>query len=172
MDDYDGKEREMRTIVLAVGAIFAVLISGGCLEDIGAGYNDLTEGWFVEDTELAATIAEIDAVGKLHSDSGKYEGFKAIAGREPLRAEAQVHLVKPVFKSLYSESDAEDVLVTLIDNPSFSCAAKLAILRRLESLSSESSKMAILKVINERGRCTGETEEIEVEIEVEEKIAK
>ena len=168
MDDYDGKEREMRTIVLAVGAIFVVLISGGCLEDISTGYNDLTEGWFVGDTALAATIAEIDAVGKLHSDSGKYEGFKAIAGREPLRAEAQVHLVKPVFKSLYSESDAEDVLVTLIDNPSFSCAAKLAILRRLDNLSSESGKMAILKAINERGECLGGSEEIEVE----EKIAK
>ena len=101
MDDYVGKERKMKTIVLTVGAIFAVLISGGCLEDISTGYNDLTEGWFVEDTALAATIAEIDAVGKLHSDSGKYEGFKAIAGREPLRAEAQVHLVKPVFSSQF-----------------------------------------------------------------------
>ena len=169
MDDYVGKERKMKTIVLTVGAIFAVLISGGCLENISTGYNDLTEGWFVEDTALAATIAEIDAVGKLHSDSGKYEGFKAIAGREPLRAEAQVHLVKPVFSSLYSESDAEDVLVALIENQSFSCAAKLAILRRLDSLSSESSKMTILKAINERRECAGQSEEIEVEIEIEEK---
>ena len=126
----------------------------------------------MEDTALAATIAEIDAVGKLHSDSGKYEGFKAIARRNPLRTEAQVHLVKPVFSSLYSESDAEDVLVTLIDNPSFSCAAKLAILRRLDSLSSESSKMTILKAINERRECAGQNEQIEIEIEVEEKIAK
>ena len=169
MDDYVGKEREMRTLALAVGACLAVLMSGGCLEDISTGYNDLTEGWFVEDTALAATIAEIDAVGKLHSDSGKYEGFKAIAGREPLRAEAQVHLVKPVFSSLYSESDAEDVLVALIENQSFSCAAKLAILRRLDSLSSESSKMTILKAINERRECAGQSEEIEVEIEIEEK---
>ncbi len=160
----------MRAIFLFAGIGFAALISGGCLEDIGAGYNDLTEGWFVEDTALAATIAEIDAVSKLHSDSGKYEGFKTIAGREPLRAEAQVHLVKPVFKSLYFESDAEDVLVTLINNPSFSCACKLAILRRLDNLSSESGKMAILKAINERGECAGENEKIEIEIEIEEKI--
>jgi hypothetical protein len=158
----------MRTFALAVGAIFAVLISGGCLEDISAGYNDLTEGWFVEDTALAATIAEIDAVGNLRSDSGKYEGFRAIAAREALRTEAQVHLVKPVFNSLYSESDTEDVLVTLIDNPGFSCTAKLAILRRLNSLSSESSKMTILKAINERGECAGQSEQIEIEIEIEE----
>lgn len=160
----------MRAIILFGGIGFAALILGGCLEDIGAGYNDLTEGWFVEDTELAATIAEIDAVSKLHSDSGKYEGFKAIAGRESLRAEAQVHLVKPVFSSLYSESDKEDVLMTLINNPSFSCAAKLAIVRRLDNLSSEGSKMAILKAINKRGECAGGSEEIEIEIEIEEKI--
>jgi len=128
-----------------------VLGLAGCLEDISTGYNDLTKGWFVEDTPLAATIAEIDAVVKLRSDSGKYEGFKAIAGRETLRTQAQVHLVKPVFSSLYSESDKADVLVTLINNSSFSCAAKLAILRRLDNLSSESGKMAILKAINERG---------------------
>lgn len=161
----------MRAIILFAGICLAVLMLGGCLEDISAGYNDLTEGWFVEDTGLAATIAEIDAVGKLHSDSGKYEGFKAIAGRQPLRSEAQVHLVKPVFKSLYSESDKEDVLVTLIDNPSFSCAAKLAILRRLDNLSSQGSKMAILKAINERGPCAGESEDIEIQVELEEEIS-
>jgi len=155
----------MRAIILFGGIGFATLILGGCLEDVGAGYNDLTEGWFVEDTPLAATIAEIDAVSKLHSDSGKYEGFKVIAGREPLRSEAQVHLVKPVFKSLYSESDKKDVLATLINNSSFSCACKLAILRRLDNLSSEGGKMAILKAINERGPCAGDSEEVEIEIE-------
>jgi len=160
----------MRAIILFAWICLAVLMLGGCLEDIGAGYNDLTEGWFVEDTELAATIAEIDAVSKLHSDSGKYEGFKTIAGREPLRSEAQVYLVKPVFKNLYSESDKEDVLVTLINNSSFSCACKLAILRRLDKLSSEGGKMAILKAINERGPCAGDSEEIEIEeVQVEEK---
>ena len=160
----------MRAIILFAWICLAVLMLGGCLEDIGAGYNDLTEGWFVEDTELAATIAEIDAVSKLHSDSGKYEGFKTIAGREPLRSEAQVYLVKPVFKNLYSESDKEDVLVTLINNSSFSCACKLAILRRLDNLSSESGKVAILKAINERGPCAGDSEEIEIEeVQVEEK---
>jgi len=160
----------MKAFVLAVGAILAVSGLAGCLEDIGAGYNDLTEGWFVDDTSLAATIAEIDAVSKLHSDSGKYEGFKAIAGRRPLRSEAQVHLVKPIFKGLYSESDKADVLVTLINNSSFSCACKLAILRCLDNLSSEGGKMAILKAINERGPCAGESEEIEIEeVQVEEK---
>lgn len=160
----------MRAFFLFAGICLVVLMLGGCLEDISTGYNDLTEGLFVEDTSLAATIAEIDAVAKLRSDSGKYEGFKAIAGREPLRSEAQVHLVKPVFKSLYSEPDKADVLVTLINNSNFSCACKLAILRRLDNLSSEGGKMAILKTINERGSCADESEEIEIEVEIEEEI--
>jgi len=149
----------MKAFVLTVGAILVVSGLAGCLEDISTGYNDLTEGWFVEDTALAATIAEIDAVSRLHSDSGKYEGFKAIAGRRTLRTQAQVHLVKPVFKNLYSESDKADVLLTLINNSSFSCACKLAILRRLDNLSSESGKMTILKAINQRGHFIGESKQ-------------
>ena len=162
----------MYCLVAAIVAptVFVVLTLAGCLEDISTGYNDLTKEWFAEDTPLAATIAEIDAVSRLHSDSGKYEGFKAIAGREPLRTEAQVHLVKPIFKSLYSESDKADVLVTLINNSSFSCACKLAILRRLDNLSSEDGKMTILKAINERGPCAGDGKEIEIEEENEEEI--
>ncbi len=159
----------MRTIILVAVALLGVLTLAGCLEDITAGYNDLTQGWFAEDTALAATIAEIDAVAKLNSDSAKYEGFKVIAARVGLPTEAQVHLVKPVFGKLYAESDKEDVLITLIDNPGFTCAAKLAILKRLDTLSSQTSRIAILKQITERRDCQGRSEQIEVEIEIEEK---
>jgi hypothetical protein len=162
----------MRTVVLIITAGFVVMILVGCLEDISTGYNDLTEGWFVEDTALAATIAEIDAVSKLHSDSGKFEGFKVIAAREELRSKAQVHLVKPVYEGLYSELDAEEVLLVLINNPGFSCDAKLAVLRRLDNFSSESGRMRILKAINERGPCADDNEDIEIEVEEQEEIIK
>jgi len=168
MDDYIGKERKMRTFALVVSVSF-VMILAGCLEDIGTAYNDLTKGWIVEDTALAATIAEIDAVSRLHSDSAKFEGFKAIAAREGLRAEAQAHLVKPVYESLYSDSDAEEVLLTLINNPGFSNAAKLAILTHLDKLASEKSRIRVVKAINERGPCADDNEQIEIEIEIEEK---
>jgi hypothetical protein len=43
---------------MTVLALNVVLITGGCLKGIGAGYRDLTEGLFAEDTALAATIAD------------------------------------------------------------------------------------------------------------------
>jgi len=161
----------VRTFILVVSVSF-VMISAGCLEDIGTAYDDLTKGWFVEDTALAATIAEIDAVSKLRSDSAKFEGFKAIAAREGLRAEAQAHLVKPVYESLYSDSDSEEVLLTLINNPGFSSAAKLTILTHLDKLASEKSRIRVVKAINERGPCADDNEQIEIEVREKQECTK
>jgi hypothetical protein len=162
------KETKVRTFILVVSVGFVTILAG-CLEDIGSAYNDLTKGWFTEDTALAATIAEIDAVSKLRSDSAKFEGFKAIAAREGLRAEAQARLVKPVYESLYSDSDKEEVLLALIDNPGFSSGAKLVILTHLDKLASEKSRIRVVKAINKRGLCANDNEQIEIEIEVREK---
>lgn len=158
----------MRTFVLVISVGFVTILAG-CLEDIGTAYNDLTKGWFVEDTPLAATIAEIDAVSRLRSDSAKFEGFKAIAAREGLTTEAQAHLVKPVYESLYSDSDSEAVLLMLINNPGFSSAAKLAILKHLDKFASEKSRIRVVRAINDRGPCADDNKEIEIEIEVWEK---
>jgi hypothetical protein len=147
----------MRTFALVVSVRF-VMILAGCLEDIGTAYNDFTKDWFIEDTPLAATIAEIDAVRKLRSDSDKYEGLSAIAAREGLHSKAQVHLVKPVFRGLYSESDKQAVLLLLIENPSFSCAAKLEILHYLDKLSSGDNKMNVLRAINKAEPCADDVE--------------
>jgi hypothetical protein len=167
-DRFVGKETKVRTFVLVISVGFVTILAG-CLEDIGTAYNDLTKDWFVEDTPLAATIAEIEAVSRLHSDSAKFEGFKAIAAREGLAAEAQAHLVKPVYESLYSDSDSEKVLLTLINNPGFSCAAKLAILKHLDKFASEKSRIRVVRAINDRGPCADDNEQIEIEIEIREK---
>jgi len=96
------------------------------------------------------TIAEIDAVGKLVLDSHKRDGYERIAGRDNLGPEAQIHLVKAVFDNLALESSKENVLLTLIHNPSFCPAGERAILQRLDKLALESDKRNILNAISER----------------------
>lgn len=97
------------------------------------------------------TIAEIDAVGKLSFENDKIEAYKRIAGREGLNANAQIHLVGAAYKKLSFENSKEDVLMTLINNPSFCSAGKRAILDGLDNLSFENTKQKILKAVSERG---------------------
>lgn len=96
------------------------------------------------------TIAEIDAIGKLALESHKRDAYGKIAGRDPLGPEAQIHLVKAVFDNLALESSKEDVLLTLIHNPSFCPAGERAILDRLDMLALESDKRNILNAISRR----------------------
>ena len=99
--------------------------------------------------ELETTIAEIDAVGSLKSDSAKLEGFKAIAGREKLLREAQAYMVRPVVKKVFSSSAKEEILITLINNPNFCLEAKKEILFNLNKLAEE-NKINVLRAINNR----------------------
>lgn len=96
------------------------------------------------------TIAEIDAVGKLVLESNKRDAYKKIAGRDNLGSQAQIHLVKAVFNKLVLESSKEDVLLTLIKNPSFCPAGEQTILNRLDKLALESDKQNILNAISQR----------------------
>ncbi len=96
------------------------------------------------------TIAEIDAAGKLILESDKRDAYKIIAGRDYLSPEAQIHIVKAVFNKLVLESSKEDVLLTLIKNPSFCPAGEQTILNRLDKLALESDKRNILNAISQR----------------------
>ncbi len=96
------------------------------------------------------TIAEIDAAGKLVLESHKRDAYERIAGRDYLSQEAQIHLVKAVFDKLVLESSKEDVLLTLIKNPSFCPAGEQTILNGLDKLALESDKRNILNAISER----------------------
>jgi hypothetical protein len=95
------------------------------------------------------TIAEIDAVGKLNLESHKRQGYEKIAVRDNLSPEVQIHLVKAVFNNLALESSKENILLTLINNPSFCPAGERAILKRLDKLMLESNKRDILTAISE-----------------------
>ena len=100
--------------------------------------------------EVDATIAEIVAVATLKSDSAKLAGFKAIASRKGLPERAQVHLVTPVIESLYSDSDKQEVLLLLINNPGFTHTAKKEVIDRLGKIKPEQVRITILGAINQR----------------------
>ena len=95
------------------------------------------------------TISEIDAAGKLAFDSDREEAFKKIARREKLSEPAQLHLIDATFKRLAFENAKVDVLLTLVDNPSFTIGAKAALLDRLDRLAFENDKRKILDAVGQ-----------------------
>lgn len=133
--------------------IVVLVIAAGCFE----GLDELSRELFTPqeqlqkelNLELETTIAEIDAVGNLKSDSAKLDGFKAIAGREELLEEAQAYMVRPVAKKVFSSSAKEEILITLINNPNFCLEAKKEIIFNLNKLDEE-NKINVLRAINER----------------------
>ncbi|MEA3227427.1 MAG: hypothetical protein U9Q07_15860 [Planctomycetota bacterium] len=130
----------MKKGLLVVGLFVSAVWLGGCVVFV----DEKTGG------SADATIAEIDAVGKLSFDSERKKGYEKIAMREGLTALAQVHLVEAVLDNLTHDSVKEEVLLTLIANPSFGGAAEREILEQLDRLAFESSKKKVLKAIGLR----------------------
>ena len=133
----------MRNGLLVVELALLMLFAGGC--DVFVGEETRRTR-----TSSGATIAEIDAIGKLSFDSERKEGYERIAAREGLGAAAQVHLVEAVLDKLSFDNAKEQVLLTLIENPDFRSAAERKILERIDSLAFESSKKNTLKAMSDR----------------------
>ena len=140
----------MKKSLLAVTLMVLAACLAGCLvivDEETRGPKDRPPGP-PEPTER--TIAEIDAVGKLAFDNDKREGYKRIAARAGISPDAQVYLVEAVFTRLVFDNAKEDVLLTLIGNPSFSEAAEQAILENLDRLPFDNTKQKILRAISAR----------------------
>jgi len=138
----------MRNAILLCGLVLAAIWMQGCVvidtkEERVPSRPAATEPGDV-------TIREIDAVAKLSFENNRQAAYKNIAQRDELSDPAQVHLVDAVFKHLSFENMKVDVLLTLIENPCFSPAAKAAILDRLDRLSFENHKTQILEAVNKR----------------------
>ena len=133
----------MRNGLLVVELVVLILCAGGCDVFVGDETRRTRAG-------SSATIAEIDAVGKLSFDSERKEGYGRIAAREGLAPAAQVHLVEAVLGKLSFDNAKEEVLVMLIENPDFCSAAEREILESIDALAFESSKKKILKAIGLR----------------------
>ncbi len=133
----------MKNGLLVVGLVVSALCLGGCIVFVGEETRGHRGG-------SDATIAEIDAVGKLSFDSERQEGYERIAQRQGLSPGAQVHLVEAALGKLSFDNAKEEVLLTLIDNPDFCSAAEREILESIDRLAFESSKKEVLKAISER----------------------
>jgi len=132
--------------LLTIGLMLTALGATGCIvihseEDVPCRPRS------VEPVDL--TIREIDAAGKLAFDNDKAAAFKKIAQREGLSERAQRHLVDAAFRRLAFENQKVHVLLTLIENPSFTPAAKAALLDRLDRLAFENNKRTILDALSE-----------------------
>lgn len=77
--------------------------------------------------------AEIQAAGELSDAGFKKERLRALAGRQDLGGGAQVFLVQIANQSLADEQDRKEVLAALIRNKHFACAARDAIVVRLNT---------------------------------------
>ncbi|MHC4118974.1 MAG: hypothetical protein ACYSWO_15875 [Planctomycetota bacterium] len=130
----------MKKGLLAIALFVSVLSLSGCSVLVDDQTAELSD----------ATIAEIDAVGELSFDSEKKQRYERIAAREGLPVLAQVHLVEAVLENLAYDSVKQQVLLTLIANPSFSGTAERAILERIDGLAFESSRQSVLEAISDR----------------------
>ena len=133
----------MKKGLLVVGLVVSALCLGGCIVFVG----EETRG---NRRDSDATIAEIDAVGKLSFDSERKRGYERIAERQGLSPRAQVHLVEAVLGKLSFDNAKEQVLLTLIENPDFCSAAEREVLENIDRLAFESSKKKVLKAISLR----------------------
>lgn len=98
----------------------------------------------------AATIAEIDAAGRLAFDAGKKDALGRIARRPDLRPVAQVHLVKVIYGSVALDAARVELLRAVITNPAFSDAAHQAIVSQFGRLNFDANKQEILRELNQR----------------------
>jgi len=108
----------MKKVILLVGLLTVIAAVGGCVAVVGNTTDADGEShfWGAKQLKICATMAEIDAVGKLSSESAKVEGYKTIASRSSLRGCERIYLIKTLEKSSLSESARQDVLLTLVSN--------------------------------------------------------
>ncbi len=153
----------MGRIVFLSGLLILTLSLSGCVIAIGnRGHKHDPDCVHVHDTD--SVIAEIDAAGRLFSDSDKADIYTAIAQRQMLSSKAQSYLVKEAFRHLFSESSKEKVILALIENPCFDDVGKKTVLANLRRFFSDSHKKRILQAINRREQAP---EIIETEMTVE-----
>lgn len=101
--------------MLLVAMLCAVTVSlGGCFVSIKG--DGCTPGKAIQHPEMDSTIAEIDAVKMLGSESARLNVLRTIAHRPHLSPEARIHLVEAT-RMLGSESSREEVLMALAENP-------------------------------------------------------
>lgn len=154
-----------RRIGYGLTLVVLVFVTSGCIVSIGGGGRRRDDvNVHHHDSELV--FAEIDAAGRLFSDSDKAGVYKGIAERPGLSSKAQAYLVKESCRHIFSDSSKEEVMIVLIANPCFDDAGKRAVLGNLKHLFSDSRKRRVLDAMNEREKRVAEAE-VAVEVTTE-----
>jgi hypothetical protein len=87
-------------------------------------------------------------LGKLSHGSDKVAVLKSVVGCAHLTSRQQVAVIQACFQHLSFSSDRTPVLLSLVRRPDFSAAAKNALLDRVESLSFDSDRSAVLRALS------------------------
>ena len=103
-----------------IGSLFILsVLLNGCIIVSSNKTQAPTEGSAksscAESPQVRATLAEIDAAGKLISQSAQANIYKAIARRPGLLPQERIHLTKAITR-LISTSDKEEILLILVNN--------------------------------------------------------
>ena len=103
-----------------VGSLFIVsVLLSGCIV-VSSSKKQLppqeTKSPCVQTPQVSATMAEIDAAGKLTSQSARANIYMAIAQRPGLAPQERIHLTNAITMHLTSQSDKEEVLLILVNN--------------------------------------------------------
>jgi hypothetical protein len=108
----------MKKVVMSV--LLAAIIIGlsGCVVAIGNKGNDSKGHHACKSKEaISSTIAEIDAVNKLHTEQSRLNVYMAIAQRPYLSPKERTHLIDAGMKYLHTEKSRESLLMALAANP-------------------------------------------------------
>ena len=94
---------------------------------------------------------EISDVAELPYERDRRERLYAIAQRENLDSATQARLVEAALNTLSDDEDREKVLIALIENPSFSKAARDYIQRNLDVIDYPAIRFRVTQAIADRG---------------------
>ena len=105
----------MKKMLVASALLLFLCSVSGCFVVIGNSSEKCPPNW-PKDPQVAATIAEIDAVSKLHFEPNRVEAYKAIASRPNLGPRERTHLMNAINKHLHFEPNRQEVLMILLEN--------------------------------------------------------
>ena len=114
------KGKIMRKTVF-VGSLFILsILLSGCIFVSSSKTESTPQGHpkspCVQAPPVNSTIAEIDAAGKLNTDSARLEIYEAIARRPNLSQRERICLINAAQKHLHTDSARKQVLLILVNN--------------------------------------------------------
>jgi hypothetical protein len=110
-----GKETIVKKRLFVGGLFVLSIIMSGCIV-VSSNKTQSPPQECPKTPQTSATIAEIDAAGKLHTDSAKLEVYRVIARRPNLSEQERIYLLNAAQRELHTDSAKKEVLMILVNN--------------------------------------------------------